>query len=106
MVDGPCAWPPNCAARGRLVDLAAGVAQVWASEHIPELEAIGSLSAITFVVCRRLAAIEAARSARIAALPRVQRVQCRRGGAPAPPLDVVLELSSKQETRMGTTQGE
>ena len=73
---------------------------MWASEHIPELEAIGSLSAITFVVCRRLAAIEAARPARIAALPRVQH---RRGGVPVPSLDDVLELSSGVWAR--ATQG-
>ena len=77
-----------------LAVLAAGAAQAWAPERIPELEAVGSLSAIAFVVCRRLAAIEAARSARVAALPKAQRVQYRRGGAPAPSAAAVMELSS------------
>ena len=76
-----------------LADQAAGAAQTWASELMPELEAMDTLSAIASVSCRRLAAVEAARAHRIALLPKEKRVRLRRGGTPAPSVDVVSEFS-------------
>ena len=58
------------------------------------MQAVDRLSSPTFAICCRLAAVGAARSARVAALPRVQRVRYKRSGAPAPSVDVVVDVSS------------